>query len=749
MAQKAPGRVLVLCHQAEILKQNQKAFAEVSGGEASGIFCAGLGEKDLTKRVTFAHRDSLGNHLGNIGEWPLVIADECFVAGSLVDGIPIEQIKVGDYVTSFNEKTNQIEIQKVLAVSKKRIESNLYKVLVNGKQIICTADHPFFTRQGWVVASNLSTESFLLSQCDELQAVQKRSSKDYYGKMAKIFDSSLWILLLFARVQKYWKKFFLQESRKRVFNKNEEQKSYDKSRYFTQNERNIEKNRSQTTNSRGERQTDSFSCADNIRRNFRSWFCIGIPSKNFRKSRVWLPNFLQVRFSKCRIETGNRMRWCFSRKFESKNQRRQEGLSFNWLRVDSVEVQKQNDIAKQNRGHECDFVYNIQVEKNENYFVEGVLVHNCHLISSRTVSRYSQILEETNFRHLIGLTATPYRSSGGRIYGKGKTFDVCAYTVNIQTLIKQGYLSDYVVDIQTTLDTTGVAERGNDFDEASLSAKALQEKSLNDSAMAILQKTTDRKCTLIFCVGRKHAQEIAARLPACEYIDGETKQADRDTLLARMRAGQVKYCVNVGVLTTGTDIPCIDCVAMLRPTMSTSLYVQMVGRGLRKHHDKKNLLVLELTDNFERFGSLDDPMLFGSATEHEITETIGDTPPPLKACPECDFEVPNGTRECPHCGYLFIRARADYGNGEIVSLDVISSHHAPCRTKNGDDAIVVTFVTQVGVIKEWLNINHSNPWVAQTSQAKLRKLRQMPVEVIKVRGLNETYPRILSYHIDV
>lgn len=449
MAQKAPGRVLVLCHQAEILKQNQKAFAEVSGGEASGIFCAGLGEKDLTKRVTFAHRDSLGNHLGNIGEWPLVIADEC------------------------------------------------------------------------------------------------------------------------------------------------------------------------------------------------------------------------------------------------------------------------------------------------------------HLISSRTVSRYSQILEETNFRHLIGLTATPYRSSGGRIYGKGKTFDVCAYTVNIQTLIKQGYLSQYVVNIHTTLDTTGVAERGNDFDEASLSAKALQEKSLNDSAMAILQKTTDRKCTLIFCVGRKHAQEIAARLPACEYIDGETKQADRDTLLARMRAGQVKYCVNVGVLTTGTDIPCIDCVAMLRPTMSTSLYVQMVGRGLRKHPDKKNLLVLELTDNFERFGSLDDPMLFGSATEHEITETIGDTPPPLKACPECDFEVPNGTRECPHCGYLFIRARADYGNGEIVSLDVISSHHAPCRTKNGDDAIVVTFVTQVGVIKEWLNINHSNPWVAQTSQAKLRKLRQMPVEVIKVRGLNETYPRILSYHIDV
>jgi DNA repair protein RadD len=102
----------------------------------------------------------------------------------------------------------------------------------------------------------------------------------------------------------------------------------------------------------------------------------------------------------------------------------------------------------------------------------------------------------------------------------------------------------------------------------------------------------------------------------------------------------------VNVLTTGFDAPHIDCVALVRPTMSPGLYYQMCGRGFRLHPGKQNCLVLDFGGNVMRHGPVDQV----TAAQ---PRTNGSGEPPAKECPECLAAIAAGYAVCPQCGYVF------------------------------------------------------------------------------------------------
>lgn len=79
------------------------------------------------------------------------------------------------------------------------------------------------------------------------------------------------------------------------------------------------------------------------------------------------------------------------------------------------------------------------------------------------------------------------------------------------------------------------------------------------------------------------------------HLDGTTPAADRERSLEAFRRGEVEILCNVGLFTEGTDLPSISCVILGRPTSSTGLYQQMVGRGLRIHPDKRDCIVLDVS----------------------------------------------------------------------------------------------------------------------------------------------------------
>lgn len=373
-----------------------------------------------------------------------------------------------------------------------------------------------------------------------------------------------------------------------------------------------------------------------------------------------------------------------------------------------------------------------------------VIIDEAHMLSTQPTSRYQIILERCNAHWLVGMTATPYRLSGGKIYGKKKQFEIKAFDLGLENAIRNGFLTPYKFvedDPQVTVEDN---VRTIDYDI--LGAYAAQREVIKNSVRLIKKHTKNLKCTIIYCCSRAHAKNIHEALMGSRYIDGETKKAEREKLLEEMRAGLVKYVVNVNVLTTGTDIPLCDGIVMLRPTLSASLYVQAIGRALRLHPSKTEATVIELTDNLTRFGDLNDPMHYGKDKERpEDLISLGDDAP-TKQCPSCEMEVSGPTRVCPHCDYLFLKNREEFDNKEKLTLSVTGHRLTKKVTKKGADAIVVTFYTPIGTVTEWLNIENENIWVARQARAKLKKIKKENVNQIVVKGINEKYPRVLTYH---
>ena len=145
----------------------------------------------------------------------------------------------------------------------------------------------------------------------------------------------------------------------------------------------------------------------------------------------------------------------------------------------------------------------------------------------------------------------------------------------------------------------------------------------------IMQLSQDRQGVMVFAATIDHAKEIVSYLPVNEaaLITGKTKLKQRDALIDAFKAKEIKYLVNVSVLTTGFDAPHVDVIAILRPTQSISLFQQIVGRGLRLSPGKKDCLVLDYTNN--GYNIFQPEIGERKPTQDSVAVQIH--------CPDCDF----------------------------------------------------------------------------------------------------------------
>jgi DNA repair protein RadD len=175
----------------------------------------------------------------------------------------------------------------------------------------------------------------------------------------------------------------------------------------------------------------------------------------------------------------------------------------------------------------------------------------------------------------------------------------------------------------------------------------------------ILEKTQDRHSVLIFASGVHHAEQIAETINAmvlgkvATVVTGETLPIERAETLRRFIAGELRFLVNVDVLTTGFNARCVDAIAILRATMSPGLFCQMVGRGLRLHDSKTNCLLLDFGGNIARHGSIDDEN-FGRS-EGKGRDGVAAQNGRGKKCPSCELDVNVNATVCPECNFMFPR----------------------------------------------------------------------------------------------
>jgi DNA repair protein RadD len=232
----------------------------------------------------------------------------------------------------------------------------------------------------------------------------------------------------------------------------------------------------------------------------------------------------------------------------------------------------------------------------------------------------------------------------------------------------------------------------------------------------VIRLAGDRKAWLFFCSGIDHAEHVKDMLISkgitAECVTGKTPQAQRDRIIADYKSGKIKALTNANVLTTGFDYPDIDLIAMLRPTMSASLYVQMAGRGMRPKSHTDHCLVLDFAGVVETHGPITNVK-----PPNKKEEGKGEAP--VKACDECAELVAISTKVCPACGYKFpepeeaslpLKLRNDDIMGiEGSEMEVTSWNWRKHTSKaSGKDMLAVTYYGALSDIPvtEYLCITH-------------------------------------------
>ena len=317
-----------------------------------------------------------------------------------------------------------------------------------------------------------------------------------------------------------------------------------------------------------------------------------------------------------------------------------------------------------------------------------VVVDEAHLIPRAAETRYGRFLAALRARRpelrVVGLTATPYRLDSGRLdEGAGRVFERIVYEANVGDLIQRGYLAPLISKATaTTLDVTGVPRRGGDYVPGALEAAVNRDWITRAAVEEMVGYGRDRRAWLAFCAGLAHAAAVRDAVRAegysCETISGESTKRERDRAIDAFRDGRLRCLTSVGVLSTGFNVPHVDLVALLRPTQSTGLYVQQVGRALRPSPGKADGLILDYAGLVRMHGPVD------VVTARSAAAVVGrETETRAKPCPGCGALIALNASTCEPC-WVEPDAEAEGGPDHAATADdehAILSQAAAARSE--------------------------------------------------------------------
>lgn len=281
----------------------------------------------------------------------------------------------------------------------------------------------------------------------------------------------------------------------------------------------------------------------------------------------------------------------------------------------------------------------------------------CHHLASRS---WSDIAQQFPDAIHIGLTATPQRLDGK---GLGAYFDVLIQGPTTAELIAQDWLSPYRLfnpPLTRPFSLEDVPRVAGDYNRKILGSTMDASSVVGDALSHYRAHCPDARA-LVFAWSIEASERIAAQfvsagIPA-QHVDGETPKAARSAAMKGFRDGQIRVLTNVELFGEGLDVPAVDAVFLLRPTQSLGLYLQQVGRGLRRSPGKSHVKIFDHANHWERHGLPDDARVWsltGAQKKSRDDKAIG-----VKRCASCFGVTRPSARVCPYCGVAFVRAPRD------------------------------------------------------------------------------------------
>jgi superfamily II DNA or RNA helicase len=251
---------------------------------------------------------------------------------------------------------------------------------------------------------------------------------------------------------------------------------------------------------------------------------------------------------------------------------------------------------------------------NPDEFAGVICDESHHAIASTYTNIFNHfgLLDDGNSKPLLGFTATPKRGDG---LGLHKIFQDIAYEYDIKRGIEEKYLSQLAgYRIKTTSSLDNINTRHGEFVQSQLENE-INTKFRNQLIVEKYLGLAKERKALAFCAGVEHAHALSDEFISANVqsaaIDGKTPKKIRADILHRFSSGELRVVTNCGVLTEGFDDPGVSAIIMARPTKSTLLYTQIIGRGTRIADLKDDCLILDFADNSSRHSVCNLATLFG------------------------------------------------------------------------------------------------------------------------------------------
>jgi len=294
----------------------------------------------------------------------------------------------------------------------------------------------------------------------------------------------------------------------------------------------------------------------------------------------------------------------------------------------SVEVEQ----AARSAGSTCDVVVGSvqtlgrqsssrirRIAPDEFYLVVVDEAHHAIAPTYRRVLKWLGVMEPGTRKLLVGFTATPKRGDG---QGLDRVFEEIVFSRTLPEMIASGYLvpvSGYRVE--TSVDLSHVKIRLGDFISSQLS-EAVNIKERNDLVIDVFKKYLSDRQTLCFCVDVAHTYSLEKAFcdagVSVASVTGEMSSEKRRKTLQDFSEGRVRVLTNCMVLTEGYDESSVSGIIIARPTRSSLLYVQMIGRGTRLHTGKKDVMIIDLVDVTKDHSLITLPSLFGLSDKFDL-----------------------------------------------------------------------------------------------------------------------------------
>jgi DNA repair protein RadD len=279
-----------------------------------------------------------------------------------------------------------------------------------------------------------------------------------------------------------------------------------------------------------------------------------------------------------------------------------------------------------------------------------LIMDEAHLYLDRQIDIASRLPERSK---IIGYTATPERLDGRGLSTKsGGLYDDIVYGPSITDLIEMNYLSGMRYFCPPGAEEIKeLHRRGTEYNADELES-LLQRRKIYGGAIEHYREHAHNKPALVFCRSVKAAAETAQRFNDAGYrfenIDGQMSYMRRKSLIDALRAGQIQGLTSCELITYGLDVPRVEAIIMLRPTLSRTLYFQMIGRGLRPSPGKPDCVILDHVGNLQEHGHPLEPYDWQFHGRDKRTGEGGVSRATLRLCDKCFMYFEGDT--CPNCG---------------------------------------------------------------------------------------------------